>query len=156
MLPVADHIIALNWELKWRTLRNGVFSSVMFNWSHISPYIRWSLSSQSIGVYVGSTENILHGIHSCVSSQRTQKTQLPLLLHVGPCLQSCCLATICIVFILNDSHTFCPTFMYSESANICFLLSPNYSVYSPEEWLVCEPQVHQKQLVASDYIHNTQ
>jgi hypothetical protein len=41
------------------------------------------------------TENTCHVITTCccVTSQRTRKTQLPLLLRVGPCLQSCCLAT---------------------------------------------------------------
>jgi hypothetical protein len=32
-------------------------------------------------------------IHCCVTSPRRRKTQFPLLLCVGPCLQSCCLAT---------------------------------------------------------------
>jgi hypothetical protein len=32
-------------------------------------------------------------MHCCATSPRTWKTQLPLLLRVGPCLQSCCLTT---------------------------------------------------------------
>jgi hypothetical protein len=35
----------------------------------------------------------LVSIHCCVMSPRTQKTHLPLLLLVGPCLWGCCLAT---------------------------------------------------------------
>jgi hypothetical protein len=51
--------------------------------------IAWSLSSQSVSPSAGSTENTSRG---GVMSTWTRKTQLPLLLHVGPCLQSCCLA----------------------------------------------------------------
>jgi hypothetical protein len=38
------------------------------------------------------TRHVASG-HCCVTSPRTRKTQLPLLLRVGPCLQGCCLAT---------------------------------------------------------------
>jgi hypothetical protein len=41
------------------------------------------------------TGNTCHvtATHRCVTSPRTRKTQPPLLLRVGPCLQGCCLAT---------------------------------------------------------------
>jgi hypothetical protein len=61
---------------------------------HHRKHVTWSLSSQSIGTSCTDIEKTCHvtATHCCVTSQWTRKTQLPLLLHVGPRLQSCCLA----------------------------------------------------------------
>jgi hypothetical protein len=59
-----------------------------------APDPSWTLTSTA-AERTCITGNICHVIttYCCVTSPRTRKTQLRLLLRVGTCLESCCLAT---------------------------------------------------------------
>jgi hypothetical protein len=58
-----------------------------------SKHITWSLSSHSTGASVGCTENTSHDHWPLLWRHRGHGKHLHLLLRVGPCLQSCCVAT---------------------------------------------------------------
>jgi hypothetical protein len=76
-----------------------------------------SLNQMNSVIYIAEEWTIIRGntchfitTHLCVTSPRTQKTPPPLLLRVGPCLESCCLATrwsnplqyvVCVTFEIH-------------------------------------------------------
>jgi hypothetical protein len=74
------------------------FSTTNFPW--LSPIENWLVPEPNYVTYIAEERTCITGntyhvttIHLCVTSTKAQKTQPHLLLRVGLCLQSCCLAT---------------------------------------------------------------
>jgi hypothetical protein len=78
-----------------------LYSSSTTNFPWLSPTENWlDLNWTNYVTYIAKEQTCITGntcrvtiSHRCMTSPRTWKTQPPLLLSVGLCLQSCCLAT---------------------------------------------------------------